>query len=172
MLHEFITMNRKELVDLCRAKVTERFAPSEVPTAVNHGAPMLPKQIAEILRREQLTSERPVEVAKPTPTPTEIGGAAALHGAELLRLGYSIDQVVHDYGDVCQAVTNLAFERKVKITVDEFRTLNRCLDNAIAEAVTAFGSARQILINGQAQTLHDRQKGFSDEHRRLVDIAI
>ena len=47
-----------------------------------------------------------------------------------------MSQVVHDYGDVCQAITELALERKAPITVKEFHTLNRCLDTAIAEAVT------------------------------------
>jgi hypothetical protein len=108
----------------------------------------------------------------PTPAPTEIGRAAAVHGAELLRLGYNVDQVVHDYGDVCQAVTELAGEEDERITAGEFRTLNRCLDNAIADAVTSFGHARQILINDQAVTLEHRLRVFSDEHQRLTDIAI
>ena len=80
------------------------------------------------------------------PDHTEIGRSAALHDAELLRLGYTLDQVVRDYGDVCQAVTELAGEEDERITAGEFRTLNRCLDNAIADAVTSFEHARQILI--------------------------
>ncbi|MEO7726842.1 MAG: sensor histidine kinase, partial [Burkholderiales bacterium] len=108
----------------------------------------------------------------PAPAPTAIGRAAALHGAELLRLGYSVDQVVHDYGDVCQSVTELASEQKARIAVEEFCTLNRCLDNAIADAVTSFGSARQILLNDQAETLQQRLTVFADEQRRLIDIAI
>ena len=47
-----------------------------------------------------------------------------------------MSQVVHDYGDICQAITELALERHAPITTDEFHTLNRCLDTAIAEAVT------------------------------------
>ena len=66
----------------------------------------------------------------------------------------------------------MAHEQKVQISVAEFRALNRCLDNAIADAVASFGGARQLLMDVQAQTLHDRLKGFSDEHRRLVDVAI
>ena len=54
-----------------------------------------------------------------------------------------MDQVVHDYGDLCQAITDLAFERDAPFSVDEFRTLNRCLDNAIAEAVTEFSAQRE-----------------------------
>ena len=42
------------------------------------------------------------------------------------------------YGDLCQAVTELAAEKHASISVGEFQTLNRCLDNAIAHAVTAY----------------------------------
>ena len=58
-----------------------------------------------------------------------------------VALGYTADQVVHDYGDLCQAITDLAFERDAPFAVDEFRTLNRCLDNAIADAVLTTGGA-------------------------------
>jgi hypothetical protein len=172
MLHEFLTTNRQQLIGLCRAKVGKRFAPTEIPAAVDHGVPLFLQQLVETLRREQLTATRDVAEPAPTPTPTEIGRAAAVHGAELLRLGYSVDQVVHDYGDVCQSVTALAVEQDVRISTDEFRTLNRCLDDAIADAVTSFGRSRQLLINSQAATLQQRLVVFADEQRRLVDIAV
>jgi hypothetical protein len=77
-----------------------------------------------------------------TPVLSEIGETAARHGRELLQHGFTVDQVVHDYGDLCQAVTDLAFENLSSIQIDEFRTLNRCLDNAIADAVTEFSYQR------------------------------
>ena len=43
---------------------------------------------------------------------------------------------MHGYGDVCQSVTELAVELAAPISADDFRTLNRCLDDAIAGAVT------------------------------------
>jgi hypothetical protein len=46
-----------------------------------------------------------------------------------------VDQIVHDYGDLCQAVTELAIEHNLPITNNEFQTFNRCLDDAIANAV-------------------------------------
>jgi hypothetical protein len=49
-----------------------------------------------------------------------------------------VSQVVHNYGDVCQAITEMALERDAHIATDDFRMLNRCLDNAIASAVTEF----------------------------------
>ena len=41
----------------------------------------------------------------------------------------------------------------------------------MADAVTAFASARQRLVNDRAQTLQTRLVNFTGEHRRLVDIA-
>src|SRR6185295_4429996 len=138
VVHELLSSNRNELIGRCKAKVARRFAPSEIPAGVDHGVPLFLEQLFDTLCLEQKTSAREVSEPPPTPAPTEIGRAAALHGAEMLRRGYSIDQVVHDYGDVCQSVTELAVEQKALVTADEFRTLNRCLDNAIADAVTAF----------------------------------
>ena len=36
------------------------------------------------------------------------------HGAELRALGFNISQVVHDYGDICQAVTEIAVEEQTR----------------------------------------------------------
>jgi hypothetical protein len=171
MLHEFLTSNRQLLISRCREKVAKRFEPTETHPTIDHGVPLFLQQLVETLRAEQDTEIRTVD-AEPTPAPTEIGRAAALHGAELLRRGFSVDQVVHDYGDVCQCVTALAVEQDTPISTDEFRTLNRCLDNAIADAVASFGSARQTSIDRQAETLQQRLVVFTAEHRRLIDIAI
>jgi len=171
MLHEFLTTNRQLLISRCRQKAAKRFEPIEAPATVDHGVPLFLQQLVETLREEQNTDVRNGD-SEPTPAPTEIGRAAALHGAELLRQGFTVDQVVHDYGDVCQCVTALAVEQDVPVSTDEFRTLNRCLDNAIADAVASFGAARQTSIDGQAATLQQRLVVFAAEHRRLIDIAI
>jgi hypothetical protein len=171
MLHEFLTSNRQLLISRCREKVAKRFEPTQTAATIDHGVPLFLQQLVETLREEQGTNIRSVD-SEPTPAPTEIGRAAALHGAELLRQGFSVDQVVHDYGDVCQSVTALAVEQEVPISTDEFRTLNRCLDNAIADAVASFGSARQTSIDRQAETLQQRLDVFAGEQRRLIDIAV
>jgi hypothetical protein len=171
MLHEFLTANRKALITRCRNKVAQRFAPSESPTALEHGVPLFLQQLVETLRREQTPSGNTVSPGS-TPVVTEISRAAGIHGADLLRQGYSIDQVVRDYGDVCQSVTELAGEQDSEISAVEFGILNRCLDDAIAEAVTSYGHARQVSINDQGETLQQRLTLFSAEHQRLVGIAL
>jgi hypothetical protein len=93
--------------------------------------------------------------------------SATLHGLSLRRLGFTIEQVVHHYGDVCQAVTELAHEQGAMVTIAEFQTLNGCLDNAIAAAVTSWNEGRdQSLAEGEA-----RRDVFRRELLNLVDTA-
>jgi hypothetical protein len=175
MLHEFLTLNRQELIKRCKDKAAGRFESPLTPAAINHGVPLFLQQLTGVLRLEESANDGAVAAEMPAPNPVEptaIGRSAALHGTELLRLGYNVDQVVHGYGDVCQAITTLAVEQAMPITTDEFRTLNRCLDNAIADAVTAFGSAGKVSSIAQTETLSERLGTFAGEHGRLVDIAL
>ena len=85
---------------------------------------------------------------------------------------YSIDSVIHDYGDICQAVTELADERGVAIEVREFRTLNRCLDNAIAEAVKEFAYGQKIATDAATLRAQERHGSFVHELRNHVGTAM
>lgn len=46
--------------------------------------------------------------------------AAAIHGADLLHQGFTTDQVVYEYGDLCQSVTELA------VATSDFRAAIAC----------------------------------------------
>jgi signal transduction histidine kinase len=89
----------------------------------------------------------------------------------LLEQGFTLDQVVRDYGDVCQAVTNLAFETGAPIAVDEFRTFNRCLDNAIAGAVTEYSRHNADSRQSVAETLNSRLGPLAHELRNYLHTA-
>ena len=86
---------------------------------------------------------------------------AVEHGQDLFFKGFTVSQVVHDYGNVCQSVTDLALEQTVPISTDDFRTLNRCLDDAIAGAVMEYTRQQRLKGDGQAHEL-----------RTLVSAAI
>ena len=172
MLHEFLTSHGDELIQRCRQRVAKRYAPAQTPEVVDHGVPLFLQQLIHTLEAEQLTTARAVSEPGSSPVPTDIGRGATLHGAELLRLGFTVDQVVHHYGDVCQAITESAVRKGSPINTDEFRTLNRCLDEAIADAVTAYGDERENTILDQAADLHQRLGALADEQRRLVDVSL
>jgi hypothetical protein len=86
--------------------------------------------------------------------------------------GYTIEEVVHDYGDLCQSVTSLAFEREVAIDADEFRTFNRCLDTAIASAVAEFaGGMEPGLAAQRTKDSKHRLGAYAHDVRNLVNTA-
>jgi signal transduction histidine kinase len=132
MLHEFVTAHRQEIIARTRAKVAMRQAPRPTQRELETGVPLFLDQLATALRG-----------ASPSVTELKaIGDTAAIHGGHLLEQGFTVSQVVHGYGDVCQAMTELAEETNAPITTAEFHTLNRCLDDAIAEAVTEYTRLR------------------------------
>jgi signal transduction histidine kinase len=177
MLHDFLTAHRAELIERCRLKVAKRRAPQATDVELEHGIPLFIDQLIKTLRVEQ-TSEpmRSRKVSGPAgggqPALSEIGGTAAQHGRELLQHGFTVDQVVHDYGDLCQAVTELALEHGSRIKADEFRTLNRCLDNAIADAVTEYAYRREVLLAEKGvRALNERLGSLAHELRNLIHTA-
>ena len=164
MLHEFLTINRADLIERCRLKVVKRLAPKVTDAELAHGIPAFLDQLIKTLRVEQ-TSEpmRSRKVSGPAgggPDVSEIGATAALHGRELSLQGFTVEQVVHDYGDLCQAITDLAFESGAPIEIDEFRTLNRCLDNGIADAVTEYAFQRNSLLGNNSERALNERLGF------------
>ena len=176
MLHEFLTTNKADLIERCQLKVAKRIAPKLASQELAHGIPRFLDQLIKTLEVEQ-TSEpmRSRRVSGPAgggAVVSEIAATAALHGRELSEQGFTVDQVVHDYGDLCQAIADLAFERGVPIQVDEFRTLNRCLDNGIADAVTEYAFQRNSLVESNSvKALNERLGFLAHELRNLLHTA-
>jgi hypothetical protein len=127
MLHEFISIYRDAIIARTRKRLAARPWPSASPAELDHGVPLFLSQLTATLEGEMGASRFSANA---------IGASDAHHGRDLRELGFSVAQVVHDYGDICQALTELALEHSAPITTEEFHTLNRCLDTAIAEAVT------------------------------------
>jgi diguanylate cyclase (GGDEF)-like protein len=186
MLHDFLNTNRTLLIDRCRVMVATRSRPKLPYPELAHGIPIFLDQIIKTLRIEQPSDSlrrHTVSSAVGGRFDADVGPVATLHGRDLLEEGFTIEQVIRDYGDVCQAVTNLAVETGASISADEFRTFNRCLDDAIAAAVTEYSqqhsqmalaqtqealSAAQLDVHkAQLRALHDSRTGLPN--RELFD---
>ena len=145
MLSEFVTTTRDEILASAREYIKARKWPTVSDTELEHGLPTFLTQLAETLRLR--------DTSAPYGRDT-IGTTAGKHGSEALSLGFSVAQVVHDYGDICQAITNVAVKKQVQISAEDFQTLNLCLDDAIAGAVTEFSRQReQTLGDGEVERL-------------------
>jgi signal transduction histidine kinase len=159
-LDYFIAAHREEIIARCRAKAATRSLPVSTTTQGNHGVPVFLEQLMAALRLG--VNSNP-----------DIGRTAVRHGHDLLLQGFTASQVVHDYGDVCQAITELAVEVNAPISAADFRLLNGCLDDAIAGAVTEYGRERDQSRDDAAAARGSERLGvFAHELRNLVNTAI
>jgi signal transduction histidine kinase len=160
MLHQFLTRHRNEIISRARLRLATRTAPRPTEAELEHWAPVFVEQLADTLSREQETQARP--------TSEKIAQGAQRHGAELRKAGFTVAQVVHDYGDVRQVVTELAIELQSPISADELKTLNQCLDEAIAHAVTEYAHQRDLSLSDRGKNRLDH---FAHELRNLLGNA-
>lgn len=154
MLHQFIHDNREEIIFRTRARIAERWTlgPSEVDLEY---FPRFLNQLIETLRSLLNAND-------------ELCASAAVHGGDLRRLGFSVAQVVHGYGDVCQVVTALAIERQAPISTDEFRRFNHCLDEALAQAVSEYGRQHEYSVHKEGT---ERLGFLAHELRNMLSTA-
>lgn len=178
MLYDFLNTHRTTLIARCRAKVACRPAPKPTPAELEFGIPLFLDQLITALHQ----LPRPVAGGLNLPpklvskaaaqNATEMDATATAHGLELMKQGFTIDQVVRDYGDLCQAVTELASETHSAITVDEFRTLNLCLDDAIACAVKEFSARHNTAVADSTLRLtEERARTLFHEMNTHVNTA-
>jgi len=156
MLPEFIAEHCDELIARAREKVAKRAFPRSTPAELGYGVPLFLTQLEAILRNSSIDESPMMDTA-------------AKHGGEMLRAGFTIGQVVHDYGDVCECLADLAMELGSPMAPGEFRTLNRCLDEAIGAAVTEFLRQREhSLSEGEME----RFAALAHEQRNLLSVAM
>jgi hypothetical protein len=160
MLCDFIATHREAILDRARARVVTRGAPPATEVELTHGLPAFLEQLLEALRRAEVH-----EVVNHE----QIERSATQHGNALFVRGLTVAQVVHDYGDLCQAITGLIAENLAAVSADEFQTLNLCLDDAIAGAVTAYEGQRERAI-AAADT--ERLGELAHEMRNVLGTAV
>ncbi|HET6628855.1 MAG TPA: HAMP domain-containing sensor histidine kinase [Woeseiaceae bacterium] len=175
MLHEFLTLHRGELIERCKSKAALRFLPASAHKAVlPNGVPLILDQLIETLRADHVTPARrnlricggsDANKARP-----RIDDAASQHGFELLRNGFPVEEIVYGYGDLCQAITDLVVERNATIQTHEFRTVNHCLDKAIADALISYSARPHTSLLDNSGN-HERLGFLAHELRNHLQTA-
>jgi signal transduction histidine kinase len=156
MLRDFLVDHRAEILSRCGERRATSFAGSAELT----GVPLFLEQLVEAL------GDKP-------PQNRQIEEAAASHGSALLSNGCSVAQVVHSYGNLCQSIADLAAELHAKVEIEELRILNRCLDDAIASAVTEHARQGEIaLLSDETARGTQRLGVLAHELRNLANNAL
>jgi hypothetical protein len=149
MLREFLSENREELIERCRFKVRMRRAPRATPRELSHGVPLFLDQLMEVFPHST-AREGGKDPAGGPQMDHDIAMTAARHGQELASHDFTIEQVVQDYGDLCQSITELA--------VDALRP-SPCASSAVQQHAGQSGSRARRLVAPST-------KRFTDVGRR------
>jgi signal transduction histidine kinase len=121
MLHEFISVNRDDILTNVRRKVVARKTPS--PTTEQF-LRTLPGFLAELIKALSDDARSSASLVA-SPGATEVPESAP-----------PVYDLIHGYGDVCQAITDLAIASQTPISAKEYRVLNLVIDASLAEAVS------------------------------------
>jgi hypothetical protein len=125
MLRGFLKENREEILLRARTRVGARSVSKPTELHPRDGLPLFLDLLGSAL------------------LPASAGGrgthdSISTHGTATAGLGsgLTIEQAIHDYGDLCRVVTEFAIAGDVPIAVEDCITLDLCFDAAIACAAS------------------------------------
>lgn len=139
-LHDVLALHRDLVIERWKNTVQGTFAPTAMPALeiVDH----IPKFIREIIAALRADAGLQLE-AEDTAT-------AAGHGAQRLRLGFSLDSVVREYGALRDAIVATANEAGAELTLRELQVLFDCIVDGIARATTEYAQQRDAELSRHA----------------------
>jgi signal transduction histidine kinase len=142
-LHELLAEKRDEVMQRWHAQVRGTLAPDAMPTLelTDH----IPDFLDEIV--SSLRSDSGLAPRGPSP---EKSATAAEHGAQRLRLGFSLDSVVREYGALRDAIVHTAREAGAELTDRELQSLFDITVSGIAHAVSEYTHQRDAELVRQA----------------------
>ena len=177
MFYIFLANYRDALIDRCLIKVARRSGDQTEYVLLTASAPMFLDQLIQTLKFDRDGIPKTVSLASGpaggSSNASRLGKAITRHGCEPSDKGFAVEQVVHDYGDLCQAIMDLALELEISIEVEEFRIFNHCLDNAIADAVREFSNQQRLINDGiEQQALTHRVGMLAHDLRVHINAAV
>src|SRR5678816_3647297 len=138
-LHDVLAATRNQVIDRWKAQVRGTVAPEAMPASelVDH----IPEFVDEIVFALR------ADAGLPTLDP---GQTAASHGAQRLRLGFSLESVVREYGALRDAVVETARSANAPINFRELQVLFDTVVDGIARAVAEYTRQRDAEMSRQA----------------------
>jgi len=142
-LHEVLSARRDEVVMRWKTQIQGKLAPETMPPLelVNH----IPRFVTEIVAA--LRADAGLGSLGPPPDEST---TAADHGAQRLRLGFSLDSVVREYGALREAIVATASDAGAHLTLRELQVLFDAIVTGIAQAVTEYSRQRDAELLRQA----------------------
>jgi len=149
MLHVVLMQRRDEVMDRWRAMVQGTIAPESMGAVeLNDHLPGFVDEIIAVLR-DEAGLESHVPLASDSETASD-------HGEQRLRLGFSLDAVVREYGALRDAIVETARGAGSEITFAEMQSVFTSTVDGIARAVSEYSRQR----DAELQRQHNEHIGF------------
>ncbi len=134
-LHDVLAARLDDIMQRWKAQVQGTLAPEAMPSIelIDH----LPQFVGEILAA--LRADSGLSSVGPSP---EESTTAAGHGEQRLRLGFSLDSVVREYGALRTAIVDTATEDGAQVTLRELQVVFDSIITGIAHAVSEYTHQR------------------------------
>jgi signal transduction histidine kinase len=148
-LHDVLAAHRDDIMRCWVATVQGTITPESMPIIelIDH----LPKFLNEVIAALRAAAGEPVTVE-----PDEHADTARGHGEQRLRLGFSLDAVVREYGALRDAIVITALEHGAQPTFDELQCVFASTVSGIARAVSEYARQR----DAEQQRLHNEHVAF------------
>jgi signal transduction histidine kinase len=142
-IHQVLAERRDEVMRRWKEQVQGTLAPMAMPSIelLDH----LPDFLDEII-----AALREDAAAAATAPLSQDGTTAAGHGEQRLRLGFSLDSVVREYGVLRDAVIATALAAGEQISFREIQIVFDCMISGIAHAVSEYARQRDAELLRQA----------------------
>jgi signal transduction histidine kinase len=136
-LHELLSAKRDEVMQRWKDAVRGTLAPNAIPTIelLDH----LPQFVDEV-----------IATLGGSHSTVDQGTTAADHGTQRLRLGFSLDAVVREYGALRDALIATAIDAGLEPTLAELQRIFDCTITGIAHAVSEYTFQRDAELRRQA----------------------
>jgi signal transduction histidine kinase len=135
MFSDFIAQRRSEILNRCMLSLKTSH-PGRGDEELSEGLTAVIDNVAEALRADvdEISEQRTTEVLE----------SNRQHGTRRKNQGFELNQVIHDYGLVCDSIIAVAADEGVNASPREFQLLNRWIDSAIALAVDSFATGTRV----------------------------
>ena len=141
-LPDLLATKRDEVIQRWKERVQGTLASNAIPTVelIDH----LPQFVDEVIATLR-TGARGSSVV-----PLEDSSTAAEHGTQRLRLGFSLDAVVREYGAIRDALIDTAVAAGMQPTLEDLQLVFDCTITGIAHAVSEYTFQRDAELRRQA----------------------
>ncbi|MFY0579539.1 RsbRD N-terminal domain-containing protein [Cystobacter fuscus] len=153
-LAELLDSRREEIMrrwigHVARFHATEPHSRPELEDHMPHFLSALSRNLREG-RRER---------ARDYDSSTPVTNQGVQHGLQRLRIGFELEAVVREYGELREILDDLFEQASVVPSLDEERVLNQSLSQAVAEAVSSYTASQRLRLHEGRLTLDAVENG-------------